>query len=187
MFIQDRKTFTNQPAMLLGKLAGHLTNGIALIPKRPAIPAKASQTIQRQKQTHITVTHVQGKVPVSILHVRGALNAKCYPDLIAKAKAAYQAGTRHIIFDMSDIPSLGISSMLALHSIAVLLRGEEPLDPQGGWETLRTVARDLETSGRQKQFKLLNPQAKVKQSLEQAGFSDFLEIHSDLETAIVSF
>lgn len=98
----------------------------------------------------------------------------------------YGAGTRYIILDMSDIPSVGISGILALHSIAVLLRGEEPLDPQGGWDTLRATVNELQTGGLQTQFKLFNPKPQVQAALEQAGFGGFLEIHTDLDTAIVS-
>ena len=182
MLTQGSKSSVTHRGELFSKVAGYLTNRNA----KRRIVRQAVQT-QPQEQEAITVSQVQAKVPVSILHLRGALNARSYRDLIAKAKEVYQAGGYHLILDMSDVPAVGVSSMLALHSIAVLLRGEEPLDPEAGWDALRAVARDLEVGGLQEHFKLLNPKPGVKETLDQAGFGGFLEIHSKLETAIASF
>ncbi len=46
--------------------------------------------------------------------------------------------------------------------------------------------RDRE-SGMQPHFKLLSPQPRVEKILEMVGFDRFLEIHTDLETAVASF
>ena len=142
MLTQGSKSSVNHRGELFGKVVGYLTNRNA----KRRIVRQAVQS-QPQEQEAITVSQVQAKVPVSILHLGGALNASSYRDLIAKAQEVYQAGGRHLILDMSDVPAVGVSSMLALHSIAVLLRGEEPLDPEAGWDALRAVARDLEVGG----------------------------------------
>jgi len=165
---------------LFSKVAGYLVN-------RNARRSTNRQAAQAQPQVDITVSQIQARVPVSILHLQGALNARSYRDLIARAKEIYQAGGRYLILDMSDVPAVGISSILALHSIAVLMQGKEPLNPEAGWDALHAVARDLEVGGLQEHFRLLNPKPDVKETLEQAGFGSFLEIHSNLETAIASF
>ncbi len=185
MFIQGQKTFGNQGEGSLNKLARYFTHRLPFSTRR--INSRTQNSRVRPRQANLTVTQEQGQIPIAILHLHGPLNASCYLDLIAKAKEIYGAGTRHIILDMSDIPSVGTSSILALHSIAVLLRGEEPLDPQGGWDTLRAAANELQTGSLQTQFKLFNPKPQVREALEQAGFVGFLEIHTDLDTAITSF
>ena len=126
-------------------------------------------------------------MPVAILHLNGPLNARCYVDLMGKAKQIYGTGTRHIILDMSDISWVDSSSMFILYSIAAVLRGEEPLDPENGWGAMQLMANDLETGTRQEQFKLFNPKPQVREALEQTGFAGFLEIHTDLDTATSSF
>jgi hypothetical protein len=78
------------------------------------------------------------------------------------------------------------SGIIALQSIGALLRGENPPDPEGGWGAFRAVHRDRE-SGLQPHFKLLSPQPRVGEILEMVGFDRFLEIHTDLETAVASF
>jgi anti-anti-sigma regulatory factor len=172
-----RTTQVSSPA----KRAGHRRT-----PRQDMVVIKPNRAMQRN-QAKITLEQLQARQTVTILHLHGPLDASSYLDLLAAAREVYQAGGRNIIFDMSRVSSIGISSLVALHGIAAILRGEEPLDPVGGWNTLYTVAHELKTRGLQPQFKLLNPQPQVKETLEQAGFKGFLEIHTHLETALASF
>ncbi len=135
----------------------------------------------------VGVVQAQGRVPVTILHPDAALNAGSYLDLVAKAREVYQVGSRDVVLDMRDVPAISSSGLAALYSAAVVLRGEEPPDPEAGWATFHAMARELESGSQQPHFKLLGPQPKVKQALEQVGFGNFLEIHDDLERAVASF
>ena len=104
----------------------------------------------------ITTTEAQGKAPVTVLHVQGEMDASNYEQLIAKAREAYDAGTRNLLIDMSEMPFMGSSGLVALHSAAIVLQGETPPDPEGGWGALRSIDRERE-AGLQKHVKLLNP------------------------------
>ena len=134
----------------------------------------------------ITVSQAQGRVPVTVLQTHGQIDASNYQDLIAEAQAAHKAGARDILLDLSDTNYTSSSGIVALQSIAALLRGEKPPDPEAGWGAFRAVDRDRDT-GFQKHFKLLSPQPRVDQVLEMVGFKRFLEVFDDLETAIASF
>ena len=134
----------------------------------------------------ITVNQAQGSVPVTILQPHGDLDASNFRDLIAKAKEACDAGARDIILDLSDTPYMSSSGIVALHSIAMMLRGEKPPDTESGWGALRSIDRDRDR-GLQQHLKLLSPQPKVDNVLELAGFKQYLEIYTDLETAVASF
>jgi anti-anti-sigma regulatory factor len=134
----------------------------------------------------ITVTEAPGNVPVTVLHIQGELDASNYKRLIARAKQAYDIGVRDILLDLSEMPFMGSSGLVALHSVAVLLRGEEPPDPESGWATIRAIDRDRGI-GLQQHVKLLNPQPRVDRVLEMSGFKQFFEVHTDLDAAIASF
>jgi anti-anti-sigma regulatory factor len=134
----------------------------------------------------ITVYQAQGRVPVTVLQPQGDLDASNYRDLIAKAKEAYDAGARDILLDLSHTPYLSSSGLVALHSIAMMLRGEKPPDPESGWGAFRSIDRDR-GHGLQQHFKLLGPQPKVDNVLEMAGFRQYLEVFTDLEMAVTSF
>ena len=134
----------------------------------------------------ITMYQVQGKVPVTALQPHGDLDASNFRGLIARAEEVYDTGGRDILLDLSDTPYLSSSGLVALHSIAVMLRGEKPPDLESGWGTFRSIDRDKDL-GLQQHFKLLNPQPDVDKVLEMAGFKRFLEVFTDLDAAVASF
>ena len=134
----------------------------------------------------ITVKQMQGRVPVTVLQTHGDLDASNYQDLIAKGQEVYEAGARDILVDMSDTPFMGSSGLAALHSLALLVRGDELPDLESGWNVFHEIDRDRD-SGLQKHIKLLNPQPQVDRTLEMTGLKQFFEVHTDLETAIASF
>ena len=134
----------------------------------------------------ITVTEVQGTVPVTVLQIQGEIDASNYQRVTARAKQAYDAGTRNLILDLSEVPFIASSALVALHSVALLMRGEAPPDPDAGWGALRSIDRERE-AGLQQHVKLLNPQPKVERVLKMAGFDRFFEIYTDQEKAIASF
>ena len=134
----------------------------------------------------ITVKQMQGSVPVTILQTHGDLDASNYQDLIAKGQEVYEAGARDILLDMSSTPFMGSSGLAALHSLALLVRGDELPDLESGWNVFHEIDRDRD-SGLQKHIKLLNPQPQVDRTLEMTGLRQFFEVHTDLETAIASF
>jgi len=134
----------------------------------------------------ITVKQIQGSVPVTILQTHGDLDASNYQDLIAKGQEVYEAGARDILLDMSDTPFMGSSGLAALHSLALLVRGDELPDLESGWNVFHEIDRDRD-SGLQKHIKLLNLQPQVDRTLEMTGLKQFFEVHTDLETAIASF
>ncbi|HXV98616.1 MAG TPA: STAS domain-containing protein [Anaerolineae bacterium] len=172
------------------EVMGYLNNVLLwLKPDKLSMPVRqeASPVEAGQAKTHLTVTQMSGTTPVMVLQLHGALNAANYLDLISAAKEIYAAGGRNLIFDMSQVPSIGLSGFFALYSMAVLLRGEEPPDAAGGWGTLRANACDMQTRGLQEHFKLLNPRPEVEQALEQSGFKAFLEIQPNLKMAMASF
>jgi anti-anti-sigma factor len=134
---------------------------------------------------NISITQEQGKVPVTVLHIQGKLDGSNYKELIAKAQEVYQGGARDILIDLTEVEFMSSAGMVALHSIAKLLKGQK-LEEEDGWESMRAIDRDRGT-GIQKHLKLLNPQERIEKVLEVAGFSQLFEIHKDLGKAIASF
>lgn len=134
----------------------------------------------------LTVSVAQGRVPVTILQPRGELDASNYQDLVAEAQKAYLAGARDILLDLCDVSYMSSSGLVALQSIAALLRGEVPPISDEGWAAFRAIHRDRD-AGLQAHFKLLSPQPRVDHVLDTVGFKRFLEVLTDREKAIASF
>ena len=135
---------------------------------------------------NLTIEQAQGRVPVAIMGLQGALDASNYEDVIARARQLYEAGTRYVLIDMSEMSFMSSSGLVALHSIALLLRGEQPPDPEMGWQAFHALGHDRD-DGVQPYVKLLNPQPKVRQTLQITSMDEFFEIHTDRQAAVASF
>ena len=135
---------------------------------------------------NISVSQAQGTVPVTVIKLDGQLDGQNYQELIAKAQELYDAGMHDFLLDLSDLTYISSAGLVALHSVALLTRGEELPDVEGGWAAYRSVGRSRE-AGIQKHVKLLNPSSEVSGVLDMVGFSNVFEVFTDRETAINSF
>ena len=132
------------------------------------------------------VSQAQGRVPVTVLHLSGELDASNYRDLIAVTRKAFDAGSRDMLLDLTDLSYMSSSGLVAIQIIAALLRGDEPPDPESGWATIRTI-HSAQDAGFQAHLKLLNPQPRVDLVLDTVGFKRYLQIFTDSDAAIASF
>jgi len=135
---------------------------------------------------NISISQVQGTVPVTVVKIDGQLDGQSYQDLIHRAREAYQAGWRDFLVDMSDMTYISSAGLVALHSLALMLKGEELPDTEAGWAAYRSMAK-TSGAGRQTHIKLLNPRNEVRSVLDMVGFTAVFDIFTDLDEAVKSF
>jgi len=135
---------------------------------------------------NISVSQAEGRVPVTVLKLDGQLDGQNFQELIAKAQELHGAGARDFLLDLSGLTYISSAGLVALHSVALLARGEEIPDVEGGWSAYRSMGRTSE-AGVQKHVKLLNPRNEIMGVLDMVGFSSVFEIFMDREEAIKSF
>ena len=133
-----------------------------------------------------SVSQAQGSVPVAVLKLEGQLDGQNYQDLIAKAQEVYKTGSRDLLLDLSDLTYISSAGLVALHSVALLVRGEELPDTEHGWSAYRSMGRSSE-AGPQKHIKLLNPRPEITSVLEMVGFNSVFDVFTDLDEAVKSF
>jgi anti-anti-sigma regulatory factor len=134
----------------------------------------------------ISVSESQGNVPVSVVKVTGQLDGQNYQELITKAQDLFKAGTRDFLIDLSDLSYISSAGLVALHSVALLAKGEELPDTEHGWSAYRSMGR-TSTAGTQTHVKLFKPREEVRNVLDMVGFTNVFEIFTDLDEAIKSF
>jgi len=134
----------------------------------------------------IHVSQAQGTVPVSVIKVDGQLDGQTYQDLINKAKELYAAGARNFLLDLSDLTYISSAGLVALHSIALLVKGEELPDTESGWSAYRSMGR-TSAAGLQTHIKLFNPRDEVRNVLDMVGFGNVFQIFTDRDEALKSF
>ena len=134
----------------------------------------------------ITVSTQQGRVPVTIVQPHGDLDASNYTELVERVEGLIKGGAKDFVVDLSDVPYMSSAGLVALHSLAITLRGEAPVNPDAGWAALKSMNR-VRGSGIEKHIKLLSPQANVAGTFDKAGFTQFFEVFTDLQKAVDSF
>lgn len=135
---------------------------------------------------NISISQVQGRVPVTIVKLDGQLDGQTYQDLIHKAREAYQAGWRDFLIDMADLSYISSAGLVALHSVALMLKGEELPDTEAGWSAYRSMSK-TSGSGKQTHIKLLSPRAEVQSVLDMVGFGTVFDVFTNLDEAVGSF
>jgi anti-anti-sigma regulatory factor len=135
---------------------------------------------------NISVSQSQGNVPVTVIKLDGQLDGQNYQDLISKAQELYKAGAHDFLLDLSDLTYISSAGLVALHSIALLTRGEALPDTEGGWSAYRSMGRSSE-AGMQKHVKILNPRSEVMGVLDMVGFNNVFEVYTNLDEAVKSF
>lgn len=128
----------------------------------------------------MTVSQAQGRVPVTIFHIKGAVTDN--QELEARAREAYDGGARSIVLDLADVPYMATAGLRALHAIFTLLRADTPEESDEA--TKAGIAAGTFVSPH---LKLAKPSAHVLEVLKAAGYDMFLEIHRDVNQAVASF
>ena len=129
---------------------------------------------------------VSGSPSIVILSLNGELDASNYLDVIDRVRQLYNGGARQLVIDLSELSFLSSSGLVSLHSAALVMRGEEPPNPELGWSASHPIAADVE-QGFETCCTLVNPQGRVRKTLEMTGFNTFLRIFDDTDAAVRSF
>jgi anti-anti-sigma regulatory factor len=133
---------------------------------------------------NITVEHESARVPVAVMKLEGELDAATYQDVIARAAQLVEEGAGHILLDLGELTYMGSSGLFAIHSVAMLLRGDSPPNPEDGWGAIHSLeGRQAETA----ELKLLNPLVQVDRVLDRTGMKRFFETFTDRQAALASF
>ncbi len=135
---------------------------------------------------NIKISKAVGRVQVTIVRVDGQLDGQSYMELIDKAKALYKEGARDFLIDLTDLTYISSAGLVALHSIALLTKGDELPDTESGWSVYRSMGKTSD-AGIQEHIRLLNPRDEVKNVLEMVGFSRVFQVFTDFDEAVKSF
>ena len=134
----------------------------------------------------INFSKQEGRVPVTIMQLTGNLDSSNYTEVIAKAQNIYEEGARNLLIDLSKVPYVSSAGLMSLHTVALIFVGQSMNSKESGRPVSRSINAQNEKTVRQ-HVKLLSPQPAVEQVLDVVGLKQFLDIYTDLETAIQSF
>ncbi|MCI0610158.1 MAG: STAS domain-containing protein [Anaerolineae bacterium] len=125
-----------------------------------------------------------GRVPVTVVHVDGNIDASTYEEFQIKADELIENGARHVLVDLAHAPFISRYGLRALYRLYNQLRSLHPdseLSEAEVWAGIRAG------SYKSPRLKLLNLSKGVRTSFEMGGFDMFIETYTDMQTAIASF
>lgn len=134
-----------------------------------------------------TVDQAEGRVPITIVGLAGELDASNFQQLIDDVRGLYDEGIRHLLLDLTDLSFMASSGLVALHGVLRVMHGEEPPDPESGWEAFHAIGRAVEDGSSQTEVQLCGTQPAVAQVLERTGLDRLFVSHSDRAAAIAAF
>jgi anti-anti-sigma factor len=112
----------------------------------------------------VRVSEAQGRIPVTVFHLQDRVNLGNFTELEEAAKEAYHNGTRDLVIDLGDTPSLtsiGVRALVLIHKML-------STDP-----------------GRH--LKLANAMPSIRDMLEVAGVTKHIEIYDSVDQAVASY
>jgi anti-anti-sigma factor len=111
---------------------------------------------------------VQGKVPVTVFHLSGWLDAQGEETLLTAARDAYDEGARFLLFDLAGVDTLTSAGMRAMQKAYKIFM------PAGG----------NPSAGR---IKLCNAPPQVYHVLGMTGFLQNIPNYETMQAAVDSF
>ncbi len=130
----------------------------------------------------MTISHEQGRVPVTVFHLKGKLDATTHEQFEKQAREAFATGARNMLIDLSAVPYISSAGLRSLHMLFTMLRTNAPSESQ---EAMQKGIR--EGTFKSPHLKLLKPNANVLEALKLVGYDMYIEIHTDLQKAVASF
>lgn len=112
----------------------------------------------------VKITQAQSRVPVTVFHLQDRVNLGNFTELEEAARDAYDNGTRNLVLDLSQTPSLtsiGIRAIVIIHKM-------------------------LSSDG-QKHLKIANAMPYIREMLDIAGVTQTIEMYDSVEEAVASF
>ena len=135
-----------------------------------------------ESKLSISTEEMQGRVPVTIFHLKGDLDGNTYEQLQKKADEVFQAGTRYLILDLSQVPFISSAGIRGLHYVFNLLRTDSVS------ESDQAISKGLrDGTFKSPHLKLLSPNQNVANLLKVTGYDMFLEVHYNSDKAVKSF
>ncbi len=132
----------------------------------------------------IQVFNENGRVPVTVMHIDGNIDAQTYEQFQAKAEELINEGTRYLLIDLSHSPFVSSAGLRALHQIFNKLRARDTENPISEADVRRGISAGTYKSPH---LKLLNLSKETKTAFELSGFDMFIDTFNKKEDALASF
>jgi hypothetical protein len=129
------------------------------------------------------ITTDRPSADVAVIAPAGELDGSNFERLIEAGRAARDGGANRIVLDLSGLTYMGSSGLVAIHSIALLLRGQEPTSPEDGWQAIHDLGSDADAESG---VVLAAPPPSIERVLDRSGMLGLFPVHPDRSSAVAA-
>jgi anti-anti-sigma regulatory factor len=131
------------------------------------------------------ITTEQPSSDVTIIGLTGELDGSNFEAVIDAGRAARDGGARRIVIDLSGLTYMGSSGLVAIHSVALLMRGLEPTSPEDGWQAIHDLGSAAATDA-EPGVMLAGPPPSIERVLDRSGMLGLFPVHADRASAVAA-
>ena len=129
----------------------------------------------------IIISQAQGRVPVTIMRLKGDLDYLSADNFDAQARKLVENGARDILVDLSGVAFMSSVGIRSLHMLYDLVHADESEEKKAVYKGV------LSGTYKAPHFKLLNPTRRVHNTLTTVGLDMYIDIFKDEQEAIAAF
>jgi anti-anti-sigma regulatory factor len=130
------------------------------------------------------ITTDQPSPDLAVIGLTGELDGSNFEQVIDAGRAACDGGARRIVLDLSRLTYMGSSGLVAIHSISLLLRGQEPPSPENGWQAIHDIGSAQVDDSQQAPLLLVGPPPSIERVLQRSGMLGLFPVHADRASAV---
>jgi anti-anti-sigma regulatory factor len=122
---------------------------------------------------------------LAVIALTGELDGSNFEHVIEAGRAACAAGATRIVLDLAGLTYMGSSGLVAIHSIALLLRGQEPTSPEDGWQAIHDIGAGSADDA-DPPLVLAGPPPSIHRVLDRSGMLSLFPVHADRDAAVAA-
>jgi len=129
----------------------------------------------------IIVSQAKGRVPVTIMRLKGDLDYLSADNFDAQARKLVENGARDILVDLSGVAFMSSVGIRSLNKLYDLVHADKTEEKKAVYKGV------LSGTYKAPHFKLLNPNQRVFESIKLIGLDMYIDIFKDEPEAIAAF
>ena len=129
------------------------------------------------------ITTDRPSADLAVIALTGELDGSNFEQVIEAGRAARDGGASRIVLDLAGLTYMGSSGLVAIHSIALLLRGQEPTSPEDGWQAIHDIGAG---DGEDATLLLAGAPPAIHRVLDRSGMLSLFPVHDDRTAAVAA-
>lgn len=131
------------------------------------------------------ITTERPTADVAVIALAGELDGSNFEEVIEVGRTVVAEGASKVVMDLAELTYMGSSGLVAIHSIALLTQGREPVSPEHGWQAIHDIGSEADDDA-DATLLLAGPAPAVSRVLERSGMASLFPVFADRDAAVAA-